>query len=141
AIRAGSPDIQTADGAVSNAEDFLADVRSDWRAQLPSENVNIGDDPSCYYVVDDDSDEVTGVIACGGVRRLNSGDGEVWDTYNYDVTKNAEGELVASGAEQTETSIERPGGALMGATGDEASDDVDDLAAPELPRADEGVLR
>ena len=141
AIRAGGADIQTSDGAVINADEFLDDVRADWRSQLPTENVNIGDDPSCYYVVDNDSDEVTGVIACGGVRRLNAGDGEVWDTYTYEISQNSEGEQVASNPVQGDTAVERPGGALLTAAGDEASDGVDDLAAPELPSADEGILR
>src|SRR5699024_10969302 len=135
----GGSAIQTAEGDVDNAEEFLATVTQDWTSSLPQEHITLSDDPQCYYILDDES-LITEEIACGGARRAAVPDGAVWDLWEFTAWRDSDGTITAADASPTEQSITRPPGTLVDASGDEAPDGIADLEAPPLPHAEAGVI-
>jgi len=135
----GGSAIQTAQGDVDNADEFLSTVTQDWTSSLPQEYITLSDDPQCYYVLDDEG-LVTEEIACGGARRAAVADGAVWDLWEFTAWTDSDGTITAADASATEQSVTRPRGTLVDASGDEAPDGIADLEAPPLPHAEAGVI-
>lgn len=139
AVAAGGGGIKSADGDIINADTFLSDATQQWRSELPTSGVKVHDDAGCFYVVDSDG-EVTGKIACGGVRRYGTDKGEVWDVASFDTAVTGEDEVTASDLAFTEFSVRRPSGDLRDADGDGADDALDDVDEPSLPQATAGLV-
>lgn len=133
--------VQTSKGEVANAEAFLESARKQWRGSLPSDGLRIGKNAQCYYEIDPDRDEVTGVIACGPVRRFGSGEGQVWDLFTFSSdSRNSDGDPIATNLFPSETGKGRPPGELRDANGDGPAEDADKVAEPDLPKADPDLL-
>lgn len=134
----GGGDVETVDGEVVNAEEFLTSLTSDWESSLPSDNVTVTDDPTCYFVLD--GEELAGsVVACGTVRRAGIDETRVWDLFAVDYEQTSEG-LEAFIVGDGGISAARPRGTLVDADGDEPPDDIEALEAPPLPQADSGLI-
>lgn len=131
--------IETADGTIDNAEEFLTQVSNDWNSSLTSDHLTLSENPQCYYVLDAEG-LATGDLACGGVRRVNVDDGATWDVWEFTAWEDPDGTITAADPEPVEMSVTRPEGTLVDAQGNEAPQDVGQLEAPPLPQAEAGLV-
>ncbi|WP_170922555.1 hypothetical protein [Nesterenkonia sp. PF2B19] len=140
----GSGGPTTEDGdPLENAAEFLQQASAEWEESRPTQNVEVSEDAGCFFVLGEDED-VTGELACGGVRTSTAQEGEVWDIGTFEIRPNSDSEMEARLPEGWTAGLERgrtrPEGPVVDADGDEAPDSIDALAAPPMPQTDSGFI-
>lgn len=139
----GDPGVKDGDRDITNAKAFADDQRKAWEDTLPKRGIAKSDDAGCYYLADEESEEVTKKLACGPVRRPMTKDTEVWDIYAYTVQPGSkEGEATAGEPdEQPQKAQPLPGGTiLVNGDGKQVEIDGKDLKEPEIPKADPNMV-
>ena len=139
----GDPGVKDGDRDITNAKAFASEQTSAWKDTLPKKGITKEDDAACYYVVNEESEEVTKRLACGPVRRPQTSTTEVWDVYAYTVTPGSKKDAATAGDpdEKPEKAQKLPSGSIL-VNGDGKEVDVDgaDLKEPKIPTADKDAL-
>ena len=137
------PGVRDSGRTITNAESFASGVEQTWSSTLPKQGITKGADAGCFYLADEKSEEVTGKLACGPVRRAKTSADRLWDIYAYTVEQGAKKDTARATQpdEDAQQATALPAGTiLINPDGSVASPETSGLAEPPIPAAAENAV-